>query len=422
MKNELGNIKVIPFQEKGKVHKLVVISRNNSVDKYLDRDTHKYLGKVKVRYLSQKNLKSILSRIRKQKGIKSPVTPLQLNANRDKTFISRRNRILRIATHQDNLIDKDINDIMLDESNDITRTTILSKDEIFQKNPKIKSNIHKYSEMNHHNPKNEAQLIQAYSYYNVYGKLVCGVTGNLITTKNIANRKHLNFGSLGNYDIDTIPQTYGKVKGTEITWLSSDNHQFAGKQMLSRKTVSNILLYWSYISGIPYYRDKGNVATGIELWSTRVNNQYLITGENIKPIIKDLIFLYRNDLDRWSKKVDNAEISQQLANVVMARRYTTNRRILDILQEMKKKMSLVYNIEGIAWNTPKYSVEYLRYLLKELDSGNYILDIVVPLIIHPRKYPIRCTSLSSNKPKTDREHKKCRDDYDITRYIWERSE
>ena len=139
-------------------------------------------------------------------------------------------------------------------------------------------------------------------------------------------------------------------------------------------------------------------------------------------MIRDIIFLTR-DKD-WSKignYIQNGSASVELYNTIDTIRRKRKCKVETVLQEIKKRIYIdeQSRVKEYIWSYPKYPVEYLLKVLEQLQSGKYFIDILIPLVYNLWKYPLECKD-THLKPMTDRKHEKNIDDYDITKYIWER--
>lgn len=257
---------------------------------------------------------------------------------------------------------------------------------------------------------NSAQRVTPFDFYNKYGKIVCRIKGATQTGYLISLLPDNNFGSIADHSIDTVPKALVRIKGTEITYLSNDNLRYANKHLLSRRFVSKVLSYWCYLNGIKYSaKDRKN--SGIEMWCLKMKYQgskhitYLLSGIEVKELIKDIIKETRNHNPKAFYEYE----------VVVDNPYEPNIDGVIVLAVNKNgKLELVNNLYLVRWKFPKYSVDYLKRLLNELDSGNYFLDIYVPIIHNLWKYPIKCTDTH----ETDiYESEKTTDSYDLTQYL-----
>lgn len=271
-----------------------------------------------------------------------------------------------------------------------------------------------------------SQLINVSTFTTKYGKVHSRVLGNMRTADRIGRLKPHNFGSVGNFDIDTLPDSYGKVKGTEIYYITAKHNSFRGKQAISRRMLTDILQKWCYIAGIRYiHSSNDSTITGVKLWATEVNEQitgkteYLLTGNQATQMIKDLIFLTRNQSKSLVDKLENKKVSQQLHDTIIYRTLSEKIPKEQVIQDMKERLYYDQQIGDKMWSFPKFPIVYLEGVLKELQFGNYLSDIIVPLIKDTKKYPIRCTE-THVFPMTKDRHSKNADDYDISKYLWER--
>jgi len=277
----------------------------------------------------------------------------------------------------------------------------------------------------------EAQKLNPLEFYNGRGKLVTEVRANLRITSLIAKIKSFNFGSISAFTIDSLPQTLVKCKGTDITYLSDKEHRYKGITNISRRFLSNILSYWSFVLGVPYVdiekKRSAMDVTGITIWSKRVYTKnpkklfQVLTGEDAILMIRDLIFLTRDlPAKKMLSKLDNQKISPFLYNLLREKVYTKKLDYDVFFQAIKGRLYRIYSTHNKSWGFPKYSVEYLIRVIDELKTGGYILDLGYPVIYDMWTYPIKCTD-TQLKPMSNEEHEENLKDYDLYNYILERN-
>ena len=294
------------------------------------------------------------------------------------------------------------------------------------------------------NEYNEAQWINTIEYTTRYGKVYNKVYGNTRAGLIISQLPDKNFGSIGDYNINTLPSSYMRVKGIEKYELNTDGLYYKGMQVISRRFLSNILSTWCYIIGMPY-------KYGIKMWCSEetqlaYHKEYkkeetdrgvryklvedkpkyktykMISGLEGIQMIKDILYLMRNKTpEKLMKNAEKGIISSQLHSVIFTlfndKIYSKKER-LEHFNRIKDRLYYIFNEYGIAWSFPKYNPNYLISIIKELQSGHYATDLYVPIIHNLKKYPIKCTD-THIKPLTDEEHQKNKDDYDLTKYIVE---
>ena len=276
----------------------------------------------------------------------------------------------------------------------------------------------------------QAKIMTDLNWITKYGKMGNKQVSNTRTAKNIDRLPIHSFGSIAKYDVDTLPDTLFKCKGTEITQVSTDNYIGKGKHLPNRTTFSNILSYWCYALGLRYLpKDSNDTSSGLNLWGKRVNylgiNQketfdYFISGKDIKTILLDIIYLTRNNNpDTFYQKAKSGRISNHLFNKIEEMRLKSKTKRKEIIQDIKKRIYYIHKTTDLAWAFPKYSMDYLISFLTELTSGKYFMDIMIPLVKNRYKYPIECKD-TRIFPLTEQQHEKNTDDYDISQYIWER--
>jgi len=284
-------------------------------------------------------------------------------------------------------------------------------------------NLDKYS---------QAQIMSNVEWITKYGKVGNKQVSNIQVVKNSISRLPANsFGSIGKYDIDTLPDTLFKCKGTEVTEVRADNYMNKGKHLISRTTATNILSYWCYVLGIRYLPDssKPDVPNGLGLWSKEItysglngeeNSEVFISGNELKQIILDLIYLTRNNNPKhFYQNAKTGKISVYLYNTIRDLRYAEGTTRKKVVNNIKERLYYTHQIGEFCWAYPKYPVDYLIKLLQELTSGKYFMDIYIPLVKDRFKYPIECKD-TRVFPMSNEQHKKHEDDYNIGQYIFER--
>jgi len=278
---------------------------------------------------------------------------------------------------------------------------------------------------------NQAQLMKNIEWVTKYGKVANKQISNSKTVRSIGRLPVKTFGSAGQYDVDSLPSTLFKCKGTEVTEVNTDNYTNENTSILSRRFVSDILSYWSYVMGIRYVPDesKPDKPSGIGIWGKEVNysgvkgewkTKHFITGEDIKMMLKDIIFLTRNQKAKQIyKKIRSGIVSSYLYDTITSLRYVKKTTTNTILQRIKNRLYYDYQVSDIAWSFPKYNVNYLIELVNELNSGKYYNNILTPLIYEMHKYPIECKD-TRVFPLTQQRHTDNYGDYDLQQYISER--
>ena len=271
---------------------------------------------------------------------------------------------------------------------------------------------------------NSAQRLHNREWITPYGKVANKQTSNTRLAYKISRLPQHNFGSIADYNIDTLPNSYLSRNGIEKFELSQTNKYYNGMSIISRRFACNILSTWAYVIGISY-------KNAIKIWAKdipqtlpngKIKDYKMLSGEECIYMIKDLLFLIRNKSpEKILKYAQSGIISEQLFTRI-------NGIISDSLWNKKEKYARIMQIKDRlyinqqsldkVWAYPKYSVEYLISTIKLLQSGKYFTEIYVPIINNLFKYPIECKD-THTKQLTDIEHRKARDDYDIGQYIWE---
>jgi len=271
---------------------------------------------------------------------------------------------------------------------------------------------------------NQAQRINVYERVNRWGKVTPILKGNTFIGSNIAELPQHNFGSIGEYIVDTLPNSFICVKGVEKTEVISERTTYNGQQIISRRFICNLISTWGYITELQY-------KNALKMWAKDItqricNDKYkdykMVSGKEALQIIKDMLYLIRNNsfeniIDNMGKGI----ISEQLYSVInsiLTDTTLTKQEQQDRIMRIKEKLYYNYSVVDYAWAFPKYNTEYLISIIKQLQSGEYLTDMYIPIINNLKKYPIKCKD-THLKPMTDIQHKKNRDDYDIGQYIWE---
>jgi len=271
---------------------------------------------------------------------------------------------------------------------------------------------------------NSSQRINVYERVNRWGKIVPILKGNTFTGSNIAELPQYNFGSIGEYIVDTLPNSFITVKGVEKTEVISEKTTHNGQQIISRRFICNLISTWGYVTGLRYKNALKMWATDIEqkLYDNKYKEYKMVSGHTAIQLIKDLLYLIRNkSYDDIINNIGKGIISEQLyavINSILTDTSLTKQEQQDKIMNIKNNIYYNYSVCDYAWAFPKYNAEYLISLIKQLQSGEYIIDMYVPVINNLKKYPIKCKD-THLKPMTDEQHIKNRDDYDIGQYIWE---
>lgn len=292
-------------------------------------------------------------------------------------------------------------------------------------------------------------------WHNRWGKLTTNIVGNTFIGASIALSRIKHFGSIGAHYIGAIPETVFHLKGTEITYITRDKLEHKGKQLIRRGFLTNVAQAWGECTNMEYIRlnsdtGKREYHTTLDLWGEKIEYKlsslhsndgfgYHLCGYNAIGMIKDLLWLYRNKaLSNLDKYVSKGQMSVQLYNVIMSR-VNQNKTIADVVNDLKINSGLYedkilyhtsdgmtptgepYSKGDIAmiWSYPKYPIAYLQKILEDLTSGQYFLDVMIPIIKDTRHFPIQCKD-TRVFPMTDEKHNKNKDDYDLTKFVSER--
>ena len=287
----------------------------------------------------------------------------------------------------------------------------------------------------------QTDWINTYNVTNRWGKVVPILKGNTRTGSRIIQLKEHNFGSIVDYDIDTKPHSIIKMKGQEVYTLSNIYKQTKNKVIISRRFAGNILSYWCYALGIRYNSHKDEKC-GIEEWCDldTHENQPLISGNDLKEMVRDIIYLTRdNKPERMFRHIKSGKCSFHLYNVVKYLIKTERKRQKEnggefktieylpyLFNQIKDRLYYDFNIGKYAWCYPKYSVEYLLEIIDEFNSGKYLMDIAIPIVLNQYtsdgyRFPLKNSDVHIH-PISNEEHEQAKDDYDLLIYQhdWER--
>ena len=269
--------------------------------------------------------------------------------------------------------------------------------------------------------RNDAQNLNIYDYTDKYGNQRNILYGKTRIGRAIARIEPINFGSLACYWVDTLPTGVKYMKGQEKMVINQTHHYCRGRAILNRRALSRMLATWSYLYDMRYWKGKSDVAeynTAVGQWCVQdtINGRDydLISGIEAIEIIRDIIRAVRNGVDNtfyeFRCQVNNPEEADEV--VVLTKNLNEDRKVINTsLKQKYYKM----------WRFPKYSIDYLKSLIDELNSGNYYLDVYVPIIHDLHTYPIKCTDTHEKKYKLtedeegnllDSEFKKAKTEYE----------
>lgn len=332
---------------------------------------------------------------------------------------------------------------------------IINREKLMKKEQLI-FNMGKYVPLDKYN---QAQKINVYTQSNRYGKDVPILMGNTKIGYLISKLPQHNFGSIGEYIVDTLPTSMITVKGVEKTEVIAEKTTNNGQQIISRRFLSNILSTWGYITNTTYrnairlwakdiehklplshykvitshfkeydYNKKELVEKPyktyipIEYNEVKTKTYKMLSGNEAISMLRDFLYLMRNKtvthiIKNLNKNIISHQLYQAINNILTDDLYDKREKNL-IIKAIKDKLYYTYSSVDVAWAFPKYPPEYIIGLLKEIQSRNYYSDMYVPIIYNLIKYPIKCKD-TQIRPMTDIQHEKNKDDYDIGQYIWE---
>jgi hypothetical protein len=350
----------------------------------------------------------------------------------------------------------DYNDQLLEDNEPTTSPTIDLEDE------SILGQIINLVPNKEYDSYSQAQLINISSKITKYGKLATNEDGNTYLGRNISRLPLRTFGAIGCYNVDSLPLSIVKCKGTTVTCMDTKGYEFQGVQTMSRRFISKVLYMWSYVVNLRGNSGTANYRRALDLCSITMkpeqlfphkddqfqsylsvldtdnlnarqlnemsNGEYIVrllrgreykmvSGELSISLIKDLLFLVRNQ-QLTSKKVAQQVVSPNLYNVIKDRQLKTRETFETILNDIKGRLMHVKQIGENAWGFSSLHPEYLLGLLKELRSGNYQTDMLLPAIVNLYKYPIECKD-THVKQMTEKQHEKNGHDYNQYVYIWD---
>ena len=390
-------------------------------DRYQHKKERKSSDFYSIKKLDRMGRLKILKNIKKQKDV-----PYE---EKVKNFLP----IKKGERKQNDIIDNETGEILTEEMKEIIEDKRNKKSkELTEVEKELIHTPQLYNEIYNRGKSlrtlNQADIMNTYDVVNRYGRLKPILKANTRTGYNISRTSMHNFGSIGDYDIDTIPLSHIKCKGTEITYMSYETKQTKNKQLISRRFLSKVLSTWCYVVGIKYKIDitKENELSGIKIWGKKIPNDTgiytgknnMLSGNDIVLILKDLIYLTRHkDLKNIQDDIIKSQVSTELYNVIKYKVRKEKKSMINVVNEMKHKLYYDYQIPetDIIWTYPKYPIEYLIGLIKELQSGKYLTELLYPAINNLYQYPIKCKD-TFVKPMTDKEHEKNADDYDTSQY------
>ena len=202
---------------------------------------------------------------------------------------------------------------------------------------------------------NQTQTINSYEVPTGTGKMIPKVTANTRAVLEIANLPVYHFGCV--YDM-RMEHVQGR-HGTEFTLFSDKEKRFKSVMMLNPRFLSKILYAWSKAVGIRYVHP--TTTCGSKLWCTFYSKSTpLIMGTDAIQLLNDLIFMINRK---------NKSVSDILYNLMNKKDYNAHKRVFHIIQAF-----------DFTWTIPIYNLEYLKSLVKELESGKYILDQEIPIV------------------------------------------
>jgi len=263
--------------------------------------------------------------------------------------------------------------------------------------------LEKYHKINrNYRDLNDAQKINVFERYTRYGKLKSTIRGSFKTTWKVIRNPINSFGSIAEYNVDSLPLTHMKCKGTQVTYVSQQELSRDGIQIISRSFASLVLNYWSYILGIRYQEDKGHLS-GINSWrkilevtDEKTEHKYkveFITGKDVQMMIKDLMFLTRDKKPHQFKEyISLQKCSPQLSDIIHYKQKHQKITLDKVITKCKGRLYYwIKSKDGSEfWKYPKFHMEYLSHILSELQSGKYYDELVIPIIHNVWKFPLEC--------------------------------
>jgi len=287
--------------------------------------------------------------------------------------------------------------------------------------------------------RNEAQLINSIEWINKYGKDANRIKPNTKTANLITRKDDYTFGSVADYNIDTVPKGYYHLKGTEITELNMDNKEYRGKQLMNRRFLSNVLREYCYIMGMQYKKykkrkDREDIGISkycIRLYDKSSKKEFdLISGVECEYLIHLIIDEMRNRnlrcFNEYRCRINNPELPKYI-NTQQGKKKISDKYLwleVAVYQEIKNDKGKIIAYDELndeqtgliqkfyrAWLTPKFSWEYLNNLLDEINSGDYWKEIYMPIIYDLFTYPLKNTD-THLKQLTNTDFNKAKSEYE----------
>ena len=292
--------------------------------------------------------------------------------------------------------------------------------EELKRNPTLKKN--RIFKLLHPDKMNEAQTINQYYYTDRFGKQRVKTYGNIYKAVDIANKKVWHFGSISEYHIETLPQSYLHHLKIEKITLNQDSSSYRGIDLISRRFASKIIQEWARLKGIRYYtKNKKSHALNLVCHKNNIykdepyeDDIYTITGEELILLIEEIIMEIRDGNPRafneFVELVNNPRDVDEI--IVLKKSIWKDSNNKYIIEEDDNPKYLKW------WRFPRYNMEYLFSILKELQSGRYYLDVPIIVIKDLYHFPIKCTDL--NQCKDNKDFKEKAEIYKANKFVFER--
>ena len=225
----------------------------------------------------------------------------------------------------------------------------------------------------------QADIIHSFEFPTRSGRIKSVITSNTLAVLIAINKLSVyHFGCIHDLTLESI---HGSM-GTELTLFYDSNKRYKDTLMLNKRFLSNILYAWSKALRIRYIDSKTpKRITGVKLWCTSyAESTPMLTGTDAIQLLKDLIFL----IDKNKKTVSD------ILYEIMLRK-----PIKDVDDRIFHKIQAYDRV----WIIPIYNLIYLKSLVKELQSGKYVLDMEIPIVKNLWKTPLRCTDYTAKRVK-----------------------
>jgi len=224
----------------------------------------------------------------------------------------------------------------------------------------------------------QADIIHSFEFPTRSGRIKSVITSNTLAVLTAINKLPVyHFGCIHDLTIESI---HGSM-GTELTLFYDSNKRFKDTLMLNGRFLSKILYAWSKALGIRYMHPTEISAS--KLWCTSyAESTPMLTGTDAIQLLKDLIFLINKNKNTVSDILYELMLKKPIENI--------DNRIFHVIQAYDR-----------VWTIPIFSLQYLKSMIKELQSGRYELNMEVPIVRNLWKTPIRCTDYTAKRVRIE---------------------